>query len=292
MSQYEQATPRPALRYYGGAWTRAKWIVSHFPRHSVYVEPCFGAGSVMLHKKPAKIETANDTEARVVNFFQVLRNRPVELIEAINLTPWHVVELQASREISCDPLEDARRFFALSWMSIHGAPAGGGASPSLRFQRSIANRNGNPADDAIDRDDLLLVAHRLKSVQFTSMDAIRLIKKMKGGKEALIYFDPPYLKSTRSPTGKTQGYGYANEVNDAWHRLALRYLRNCAGYVVVSGYRSRLYTRLLEDYGWERKERSFQAQAGSTRTECIWLNPAVQSALGSVDFGLFAKVTT
>ena len=34
---------RPALRYYGGKWNLAPWIISHFPKHLNYVEPCGGA---------------------------------------------------------------------------------------------------------------------------------------------------------------------------------------------------------------------------------------------------------
>ena len=35
--------PRPLLRYHGGKWRLAQWIIGHFPLHRIYVEPfgCF-----------------------------------------------------------------------------------------------------------------------------------------------------------------------------------------------------------------------------------------------------------
>jgi site-specific DNA-adenine methylase len=35
---------RPALRWHGGKWRVAPWIISHFPPHRIYIEP-FGVGA-------------------------------------------------------------------------------------------------------------------------------------------------------------------------------------------------------------------------------------------------------
>ena len=39
-----QQPERPVLRYFGGKWVLAPWIIENFPPHRAYVEP-FGGGA-------------------------------------------------------------------------------------------------------------------------------------------------------------------------------------------------------------------------------------------------------
>lgn len=65
---------RPVLRYPGGKFKLAKWVISHFPGHDFYVEPFGGAASVLMSKPRAQGEIYNDLDGDVVNVFRVLRD--------------------------------------------------------------------------------------------------------------------------------------------------------------------------------------------------------------------------
>ena len=165
---------RPSLKLYGGGWNRAKWTVSHFPPHTNYVEPCFGAGSILMHKTPCKLETVNDIDGRITNFFMQLRERPFELVQQIELTPWSQDEFQQCREAAVNPLEDARRFFFICWASVKGGPNPG--KSDFRWQKKQTRRSAAVKDIAT-LDHLHAAAARLKNVQILNREASTVIRK-------------------------------------------------------------------------------------------------------------------
>lgn len=263
----DQKLSRPALRYYGGGWNRAAWTVRHFPAHEVYCEPCFGSGAVLLHKPTAKLEVATDLDGRVINFFEVLRSRPDELLAAIHLTPWHEGEYRRALITAADPLEDARRFFLTCWASVKGGPASGPAD--FRWQKKLTRRSA-AVNDIANLDHLHAAAVRLKNVQFIQKDALEVIGKM-AGTGALIYFDPPYIHESRA-----NRWGYRHEPDDDWHAAAAELLRQHDGPVVVSGYQSDLYAGLYESHGWHRVERHQRTNSGGAAVECLWLSSTMK----------------
>lgn len=261
------APHRPALRYYGSGWTRAAWTVAHFPPHNVYCEPCFGAGAVLYHKPPCKLEIVNDLDGRVMAFFDVLRNRPEELIARLELTPWHEAEYLRALNSADDPLEDARRFFVSCWQSVKGGPAAGPSD--FRWQKTLTRRNPAPADVRA-LGHLHAWAGRLRQVQFLHKDALDVIGRMQGT-GALIYFDPPYLPATRR-----NRRGYRHEPAPDWHAAAADLLRQHDGPVIVAGYPSAEYAAWYEAHGWQRVQRLQPTNSGGLGLECLWLGPGVK----------------
>ena len=51
---------------------------------------------MLLNRPPSPIETYNDLDGEVVNFFRVLRDQPDELIRRIALTPFSREELRVA----------------------------------------------------------------------------------------------------------------------------------------------------------------------------------------------------
>ena len=158
------APTRTALRYYGGKWNLAPWIIKHFPPHINYIEPCGGAASVLLRKPRSTIETYNDLDGNVVNFFRVLRDNPDELIRKIQLTPYAREEYNLSRVPCDDPIERARRFYWGCHMSIVGMAF---SKSGFRVLRSNdVQVSGTPvAMLHLDDGYLQTIANRLKGGQ-------------------------------------------------------------------------------------------------------------------------------
>jgi DNA adenine methylase len=270
--------PAPVLRYYGGKWALAPWIISHFPPHMNYLEPCGGAASVLLRKPRSKLETYNDVDSQVVSFFQVLRDSPRELIRRIKLTPWARAEYQLCCAPGEDPIENARRFFAASWMSLQGG-APEKTSRVWRVNKHAKDRYTLAVWD-MQRvaDALRRVARRFIGVQIENRDALDVIKRY-DNRDTLVYFDPPYVAGTRSNSNT-----YRFEVDKRFHVKAAKALHDFSGYVVVSGYACPLYDDLYRN--WIRKDRAARANGGCKRTESIWLSQRTAEASSLSDRSL------
>ena len=118
---------RPAMRYYGGKWLLAPWIIGHFPAHRTYVEPFGGAASVLLRKPRSAAEVYNDLDGEIVNMFRVLRSpaQARELIRLVRLTPFARTEYEDAYLSDGDPIEQARRTLLRSFAGFGADSANG-----------------------------------------------------------------------------------------------------------------------------------------------------------------------
>ena len=99
--------------WYGGKFSHLSWLLPLLPKCHHYCEPFSGSACVLLNREPANVETYNDLDGEVCNFFSVLRNQKNELVEAIGLTPFSRQEFAIACEYDAEvePLERARRFY-------------------------------------------------------------------------------------------------------------------------------------------------------------------------------------
>lgn len=265
---------RPIVRYHGGKWLLAPWIIDNLPPHRVYVEPFGGAGSVLMRKPRVYAEIYNDLDGEMVNLFRIVRDHGEDLRRAIELTPFSRTEYRGSFEVSEDPLEQARRTVIRSFMGF-------GSNALCRSVqsgfRSCSNRSGTtPAHDWKNYPDALaLTIERLRGVVIENRNATEVMAAH-DGPETLHYCDPPYVHETRS--GKMPGnHGYSHEMTDDQHSELATFLRTLKGSVVLSGYQGTLYDDLYAD--WHIIERPALADGARPRKEVLWLNHAPQNDL-------------
>lgn len=264
---------RPVLRYPGGKFRIAKWIISYFPQHKFYVEPYCGAASVLMHKPRTQGEIINDLDGDVVNVFRVLRDplQATELERLVRLTPFAYEEYKHNYEQSEEPIERARRTIFRSFASI----GSDGISRKNSGFRALKN-NESTVTAALEwsrwPDAIPAFVNRLKCVLIEQRPALHLLK-LYDRTETLFYVDPPYLISSRS----TQSVRYFNEMTDQDHIELATVLRQVKGMVVLSGYASALYDELYAD--WQLIKGSAVAQNGKRRVECLWLSPNIKTTL-------------
>ncbi len=251
---------RPIVRYHGGKWMLAPWIISHFPAHRIYVEPFGGGGSVLLRKPRARAEVYNDLDGEIVNLFRVARDQGEALRCALELTPFARAEFAISYEPSADPLEQARRTVVRAFMGF-----GSNSHNKVTGFRSNSNRSGTtPAMDWSHYPAKFgAIIERLQGVVLENRDALEVIR-IHDSPATLHYIDPPYLAATRNA-----GDDYRFEMDDAAHIRLSEVLHDLKGAVIVSGYPSMLYDDLY--VGWDRAERASLADGARPRTEVLYM---------------------
>jgi DNA adenine methylase len=268
---------RPVLRYHGGKFRLAQWVISHFPPHRCYLEPFAGAASVLMAKPRAPAECINELDNKIVSVFRVLRD-PIQadaLKRRLELTPFSRTEFNEAYEATTgDPVEDAARLITISFM-------GQGSQGTTRNYRTgfrCALRNGEnnklPSHEwATYPLAIASFVERLQGVAIECTEATKVIRRLDSA-DTLIYADPPYVTATR---GRSYAkHGYRHEMTDKQHEELAETLHAAAGMVVLSGYPSALYDRLYS--AWERRECEAMADRGKEVTEVVWLNPACVAA--------------
>lgn len=259
-----------AFGWYGGKFSHLDWLLPLLPETIHYCEPFGGSAAVLINRVPAPVETYNDIDGEVVNFFQVLRDHPDEIIRAIGLTPFSRLELDNAVTSSKDgvtKVERARRFFVRARQVRTGlaqtASAGRWAHCVLTSRAGMAGAVSRWLGSV---EDLPEIAQRLLRVQIESAPASQVIERYDTA-DTIFYCDPPYPHDSRTDVN---AYGY--EMTDDDHREIARLLRRVKGRVALSGYDSKLLNELYGD--WHRTEAPEKQihSSKAIRQEVLWTN--------------------
>lgn len=252
------------LNYHGSKKRIAAWIIQHMPSHHSYLEPYFGGGAVLFAKRPAPVETVNDLDGEVVNFFRVIQNPESreKLQEWIIYTPYaRQVYDEIIRNVPEDPVGRAA-CFAVKCMMSQGFRMNGDCGWKKDIygrEKAYVVKYWNELPESI-----ACMATRLKQVQIENYPALELIKKY-NHENVLMYLDPPYVTETR---GGRKNYNH--EMTDRDHMELLEAIVESRAKIIISGYDCELYDFYLGN--WKKAKIAARTQDNRKRTETIWIN--------------------
>jgi DNA adenine methylase len=216
------------------------------------------------------VETYNDLDGEVVNFFKVLRDKPDELTKAIGLTPFSKCEFQIAISEPTEVLTDverARRFYVRARQVRTGlaqtASVGRWAHCTLISRAGMA---GSVSRWLGAVEHLPEIAQRLLRVQFEFAPAIEVIERY-DTRDTLFYCDPPYPHQSR---GDSKTYGF--EMSDDAHRELVRVLNKCQGRAAVSSYHSPLNDEIFRGWCCIEAPEKLCHSAKTMRREILFVN--------------------
>lgn len=265
-----------AFGWYGGKYSHLDWLLPLLPQATHYCEPFGGSAAVLLNREPSPVETYNDIDGEVVNFFRVLRTQKDALIEAIGLTPFSREEFElaiSQPEQDISELERARRFFVRARQVRSGlaqtASSGRWANCLLT---SRAGMGGAVSRWLGSVEGLSEIVQRLLRIQIENAPAVEVIKRY-DSEQTLFYCDPPYPHNSR---GDSKAYAY--EMTDGQHRELARILHNVKGKVALSSYHCDLMDELYGDWRFVEADPKNCHTVKQLRTEVLWVNYEIEGA--------------
>ncbi len=258
--------------WYGGKFSHLDWLLPLLSKCHHYCEPFSGSAAVLLNRSPSSVETYNDIDGEVVNFFRTLRDRHEELIKAISLTPfsreeYHKAIYSSSHRIG--DVERARRFYIKARQTRTGLAQ----TASLGRWANCKDTSRAGMSGVVSRwlggiSSLDEIAKRLLRVQIENRPAVDMLKLYDSPK-TLFYCDPPYLHATR---GDAKAYGF--EMDEAQHRELADVANQCRGKIAVSGYAHPIMDKLFPSSRWHKTlgiSKTIHSTKG-TRQEVLWTN--------------------
>lgn len=261
-----------AFGWYGGKFSHLDFLLPNLPGDATHFCDVYGgSAAVLINREPAPVETYNDLDSELVNFFAMLRHpaKGERLLKAIALTPFSREELAiaCTPEAGLDNVERARRFYVRARQTRTGLAQ---TSSQGRWAQCILTSRSGMAG-AVSRwlgaiEGLPPIIDRLMRVQIDNAPALKVVRRY-DTPETLFYLDPPYVHGARRDT-----HAYFGEMSDAEHTELAHLLHGIRGRAAISGYRSELYDSLYGD--WHRVDAPAKNchSVRQLRQESLWMN--------------------
>lgn len=248
-----------------------RWIASLLPYDYSYSEPFFGMGGVLLQRDQSPLESVNDLDGNLTNWWLHLRDDTDALLGRLEWTEnSHAVFKEALETLhDDDPLLRAWAFSVLAERSLL-TPYAGGAEKWRRHKTRRANSRSG-WKDIVERLDR--VADRIQAVEVHQMDACEFIEHYASNPRSVVYCDPPYRSSAAS-----QAYGISELDIDDFSSV----VQAAKGFVAISGYEGE-----WDHLGWHAEvfpvSSSIAMGPDRRRLEVLWTNQVPRESLGLLD---------
>ncbi len=301
-----------AFGWYGGKFSHLDWLLPLLPPTHHYCEPFGGSAAVLLNRASSPVETYNDTDSEVVNFFRVLREQRDALIYAIGMTPFsreeYVLAIHTNGSNSGAALhseeaaeakgEDYRRLplFAERRAQFHVNVSADTGKPQTDlerarrfFVRARQTRTGLAQTASVGRWANCLgtsragmagaVSRWLGSVEELEWIASRLLRvqiEHDSAFNVIRRYDSPdtlfYCDPPYPHETRGDAKAYQYELTDAEHTALAQLLRSVKAKVAISGYHGDLMDELYQ--GWHVHEEGAKKahSVKADRLEVLWTN--------------------
>ena len=253
----------PLAGYYGGKHRMRHTICEMIPKHTTYVEPFFGGGSVFFTKPKSKVNVINDIDNKIYRFWQVCKYEENKLYERFDKFLYHETEYIRVKKVirneikPKDEIDFAYCMFVCMAMSFSGAYLHPGSLAISKRSKYISIKN---------KIKLLKDIYKvLENVEIHNKDALDLIKRV-DRKESFFYLDPPYPETDQD--------AYSGYTMDNFNKLC-ELLKTIKGKFILSCY---LKEGMNLNPDWNKKfiknilKVNHYNNTDTKRTECLIYN--------------------
>ena len=240
---------RPFLKWAGGKRQLLPQISELVPKMKTYYEPFIGAGAVLFYLQPKKV-VINDTNAELINCYNVIKDNLDELIEDLNNHKNEKEYFYLIRELDRMPayqkLSDVGRSSRIIYLNKTCYNGLFRVNSQGQFNTPFGRYN-NPK--IVDKTVLKAVNKYLNShdVTILNLDFEEAVSTAKKGD--FVYFDPPY--DPISDTSSFTGYDINGFNKDEQKRLkdTFEELTNKGVKCMLSNSKTPFITKLYKEYG-------------------------------------------